>query len=73
MENKIIGRSDVTGIGAASVIHQTTIQTALAITFQASGVSTFSGEKEMIKKKSRGPAISPKDLAPLNWGSFKVE
>ena len=66
-----MGSKAVTGIGAASVIHQMIIHAAMPTTFQASGDIQTSGENDRIRKKTVGPNNSPKIFAPLNSVVFK--
>ena len=67
-----MGNNAVTAIGAASVIHQTIIQTATAITFHAPGFSAVSGLRKMISANNKGPVNKPNILAPVNWGCLNI-
>ena len=69
--NNMIGSKEVTGMGAASVIHQMIIQMAIPITFHALWVSMSSGDKYSVIAKNNGPAISPYILAPIKDVFFK--
>lgn len=67
-----MGNNAVTAMGAASVIHHTTIQTATAITFHAPGFRTVSGLKKMMSVNNKGPVSKPNIFAPVNWGCLNI-
>ena len=67
-----MGSIEVTGMGAASVIHQVIIQAATPITFHASSDRRSAGTRTGIRKKSKGPKRRPNILAPVNCGCFKT-
>lgn len=70
--NSTIGSKAVTGIGAASVIHQVIIHKAIPITLHASGFKIFAGCNAISRAKRVGPKKRPITLAFEKFGCCKA-
>src|SRR5690606_8390317 len=67
--NKTIGKSEVTGIGTASVIHHVAIQAVLARTATPSHERSAGLKKSKMSANNKGPKKRPTNFALLGLSS----